>query len=170
MDSIELRESPDLYVKWPGGGGFQQVEMRINGVPLTEIVREIELPYAQREWDQDVADGDTEDDIGPRGSLAGRYLYLPPEYVYAPSENFLGAAYDHGFLTAPDDPVNGKSLLLQCTCGIIDCWFLVADITLKGDKVIWSNFQQFHRNWEYACKFAFPRDEYFAAFRAACID
>jgi len=140
MDTIALRETPDLYVRWPNGGGFQQVEMLINGCPLIEIIRQGELPYVREEWDERVADGEPEQELGARDSLAGQYLYLPPSIVYPPSQNFFGAAYDHGFRTEPEDPVNSKSLLLQCTCGITDCWFLLANIVVGEDTVTWDRF------------------------------
>lgn len=74
MDTISLRIDPDLYVSWPNGGGFQQVEIRINDLPLIEIVRELELPFAFAEWDERTAKGETADNIGERGWWAGNYL------------------------------------------------------------------------------------------------
>jgi hypothetical protein len=168
MDTISLRIDPDLYVSWPNGGGFQQVEIRINDVPLIEIVREVEFPFACAEWDERTAKGEKADDIGERGWLAGNYLYLPPSQVLPPSRNFFGEPYANGFRTDPDDPVNTKSLLLSCTCGITDCWFLLATITVRSDTMTWSDFQQFHRDWEYkTLRFVFDRTQYAAAFENA---
>lgn len=155
-------------VRWPTGGGFQQIEMRVNGEPLIDLLRQCELPYVRQEWDERTASGESEAELGPRDSLAGQYLYLPPSIVYPPSRNFFGAVYDHGFCTEPDDPSNSKSLILQCTCGITDCWFLLATIAVDEDRVTWTNFQQFHRDWSYGdLTFTFDRRQYNEAFNPA---
>jgi hypothetical protein len=162
VDVLEVRRS--AFVSWPGGGGFQPYELRVNGRPLIDIVREHELPFAEREHDERVAAGKTESEVGPRGSLAGSYLYLPSSLVFPPSENLLGKPYEHGFVLAPDDPRQKMSLLLQCTCGITECWFLLARIEVARDRVTWSDFRQFHRDWDYNLgPFVFDRDEYLAA-------
>ena len=87
------------------------------------------------------------------------------QHTFLPCENFFGAPYDHGFLNAPKT----KSLLLECTCGITDCWFLLADIHVGDDVVTWSNFEQFHREWSYdgLGSFTFDRDSYDNLFRQA---
>src|SRR5262245_55595167 len=125
---FEVHVNPAHSVRWPGGGGFQPVELRVNGVGLLEIVRAIELPYAMREYDERIAAGEQAEGLGPRGALAGSYLYPNGDDVFLPSRNLLGEPYRHGFVTAPDDPLNRKSLLLQCTCGNPGCWFLLATI------------------------------------------
>jgi len=158
----------DHFVSWPHGGGFQQVVMFINGRPLLEIVRELELPHVRNEHDQRVSDGESKTELGHFDSLAGQYLYLPPEVALPPSENFFGKPYDHGFVIDDDDPMNEKSLILQCTCGITDCWFLTANITIGKTVVRWQNFQQFHRDWRYNfCGFTFDRQQYESAFKNA---
>lgn len=88
-------------------------------------------------------------ELGQRGSLGGRYLYPSGSYVFLPSKNLLGEPYGHGFMTEPEDPRNRKSLLLQCTCGSTDCWFLLASIAVVGSTVVWSDFCQLHRDWKY---------------------
>lgn len=168
MDTITVRQLAKLYIHWPEGGGFQQIEMLINGVPLIELVREVELPYAEEEFDQRTADGEGIDDLGSRGALAGDYHYLPPSIALPPSQNFFGEPYNHGLLTESDDPVNLKSVILSCTCGVTECWFLMANITLKEKLVVWDNFQQFHRDWAYTLgPLVFDREQYTAAFNAA---
>ncbi len=168
MDTIQLHTPADQYVRWPNGGGFQQVVMIVNGESLVDIIRRIELPYVRREYDERIAEGETPLELGHRDALAGQYLYLSPALAFPPSQNFFGEPYDHGFRTDADDPVNGKSLILQCTCGITDCWFLVADITVGETTVIWSNFQQFHRDWAYQIDpFVFDRGMYNEAFETA---
>ncbi|WP_437287423.1 hypothetical protein [Sorangium sp. So ce406] len=149
LDQLEIRVDSAHYIRWPGGGGFQPIELRVNGRGLIDLVREVELPHAQSEYDRRIAAGETAEELGPRGALAGSYLYLSGCDVFLPSRNLLGEPYRHGFGTEPDDPRNRKSLLLQCTCGITDCWFLLATITVTEDTVAWSDFCQFHRNGSY---------------------
>lgn len=161
MDTLTLNISPELWVSWPTGGGFQQVEVLINGVPLIELVRDVELPFAEAEFDRRIAEGEAHDDVGPRGRLAGDYLYLPPDLVGTPGGNLYGQPWKHGFNRAPNDPANQKSLMLQCTCGIAECWFLLARIEVRTDVVVWSDFEQFHRDWTYDLgPFAFDRNQY----------
>jgi hypothetical protein len=161
LDRFEARVDPAGCIRWSGGGGFQPVELRVNGVGLIELVREIELPYAQSEFDRRVAAGETADELGPRGALAGNYLYPDAAKVFLPSRNLLGASYAQGFQTTLDDARSRKSLLLQCTCGIADCWLLLATITVGDTTIEWSDFCQFHRNWRYDLgPFIFDRATY----------
>jgi hypothetical protein len=161
LDRFEVHVDPAGYVAWPGGGGFQPVEIRVNGRGLIDLVREVELPHARREHDERIAAGAAPDELGARDALAGEYLYLPGSEIFLPSRNLLGEPYRHGFITAPEDPRNRKSLLLQCTCGITDCWFLLATITATDDTVTWSDFCQFHRVWGYDLgPFVFDRRSY----------
>ena len=96
------------------------------------------------------AAGETAEGLGPRGALAGNYHYPNGCYVFLPSRNLARASrIGMDFLRPPDDPRNRKSLLLECTCGITDCWFLLATITVTENAVMWSDFCQFHRDWRY---------------------
>ncbi|WP_437807173.1 hypothetical protein [Sorangium sp. So ce1078] len=161
LDELEVYVDSAHYVRWPGGGGFQPVELRVNGRGLIDWVREVELPCAEREYDDRIAAGETAEELGPRGALAGSYLYPAGCHVFLPSRNLLGEPYRHGFGTEPEDPRNRKSLLLQCTCGIPDCWFLLATITVNAATVVWSDFCQFHRPWRYDLPtFVFDRGQY----------
>jgi hypothetical protein len=160
FDLFEVRVDPASYIKWPGGG-FQPVELWVNGVGFIDIIREVELPHAMREYDDRLATLEPAEELGPRGALAGSYLYPNSGDVFLPSRNLLGEPYRHGFGIDPDDPRNRKSLLLQCTCGIADCWFLLAKISVNGDTVMWSDFCQFHRDWRYDLgPFVFKRSVY----------
>ncbi|NEO87514.1 MAG: hypothetical protein F6J87_25120 [Spirulina sp. SIO3F2] len=141
--------------------------MLINGQSLIQIIRDIERPYAQQEYDQRMTEGEPKADLGQRDDLTGDYLYLPPSLILPPSRNFWGEPYDHGFITEPDDPVNQKSLILSCICGITECWFLLAKITVSDEMVRWDDFQQFHRDWFYGgLAFTFERSQYDTAFNA----
>lgn len=163
MDIIELRQSPELFVEWPNGGGFQQVEILINDRSLLDIIYEVELPFARKEFDEQMKiEGER---IGESDDLAGDYLYLSPEETYLPAQNFFGEPYHSDFCIEENDPSYNKSLLLSCTCGVIECWFLLADITVNKTTVTWANFQQFHRDWVYDLgPFIFDRQQYEYAF------
>jgi hypothetical protein len=161
LDRFEAQVDPAGYVSWPGGGGFQPVELRVNGRGLIDLVREIEIPYVRREYDERIASGQAPDEPGRRDALAGGYLYPSGIDVFLPSRNLLGEPYPHGFATEPEDPRNRKSLLLQCSCGITECWFLLATITVAEGTVTWSDFCQFHRDWKYDLgPFVFDRVSY----------
>ena len=153
LDRFEVITEGAQYVAWPNGGGFQPVTICVNGIDLVELIRRVELPFAEAEYDRRYAAG--ERDFGERGSLAGDYLCMSAMDTFLPSHNLLGAPYDHGFV-AP----RTKSILLQCTCGITECWFLLARITVGEDRVVWSDFEQFHRDWTYDLRFEFDRAEY----------
>jgi|APSaa5957512622_1039677.scaffolds.fasta_scaffold103965_2 hypothetical protein len=167
MDHIRILIPSKLDIHWPGGGGFQQAQILINGEDLIEIVRKIELPHAEREYDERIAAGESPDEVGKRGVLAGKYLHMPREFFLPPAPNFFGEPYDHGFICSPDDPANEKSILLSCTCGITECWFLLAKITVNENTVTWSDFEQFHRDWIYDFgPVIFDRKQYEAAFES----
>src|SRR5689334_10768097 len=99
LDRLEVRMDSAGEVRWPGGGAFQPVELRVNGVGLIEIFRAAELPHAFREFDTRIAAGESAADLGQRGQLAGNYLYPAAHYVFLPSRNLLGDPYRHGFVT-----------------------------------------------------------------------
>ncbi len=75
LDRFEVLINPSQYIHWPGGGGFQPIELQVNGVALITIVREAELPQAFKEYDARLAAGETPADLGLRGALAGDYIY-----------------------------------------------------------------------------------------------
>jgi hypothetical protein len=161
LDLFDIRVDAGQLVRWPGGGAFQPIELRVNGIGLIELVRKAELPHAESEFDARIAAGETVGELGTRGKLAGDYLYPGSQNVFLPSRNLLGEPYKHGFNTTADDPRNQKSLLLQCTCGIADCWFLLATIKVNEATVVWSDFCQYHRAWQYDLgPFVFDRKSY----------
>jgi hypothetical protein len=161
LDEFEVRVDPAHYVRWGGGFGFQPIELRINGIGLIDLIREVELPHAHSEYDQRIAAGEAAEGVGPRGALAGDYVYLSGSEVFLPSRNLLGEPYPHGFVLEPGDPRGQKSLLLGCTCGITECWFLLATITVTEGTVVWSSFCQFHRDWQHDMRpFVFDRASY----------
>lgn len=103
------------------------VEIYINDVDLIDLLREYEMPFADNEK--------------PSPEPGG---YAPISY-----EEFLKNAY----VTDSDDDL----LLYKCSdCGEPGCWPMVVKVKREGDKVIWSNFQQPHRDesshnyWDYS--------------------
>lgn len=107
----------------PAEGTVEAVDILVNGRNLVETLRELELPFATREGKPD---------------LAGRYAGLRPADVFLPSSRLLGGepmTYDdHG------DP-EGKTAVLGCVCGEVDCWPFLVRIKLREDVVIWDGFE-----------------------------
>lgn len=104
-----------------------QVVISVDGVPLEELVRPVELPFAK-------ADG--------RPDLAGQYQALTDLRVCWPSRHFLGEP----FLSEFDDR---DAVLLGCICGDSGCWPLSADIEVGDSTVTWSRFRNVHTpNWD----------------------
>jgi len=142
MDEIrfEIGERDD-----PADGVVETVVIFVNDRDLTEIAREVELPFAVR-------DGKPE--------IAGNYVGLPPEAVFLPSQRLLGRPEvrydDHG----------GKIAVLGCGCGVVGCWPLRVNITLRGGTVLWEDFEQPHRrHWRHdeMGPFVFDRTRYASA-------
>ena len=109
-------------------------EIYINDRSLLDIVREIEKPFDR--------------------SNPGNYSYLPAKMVLLPSRHLLDK---------PDDLQSGKSMVLGCTCGILECWCLRVQVVLTDSTVEWLNFSHDFRDWEYNLGiFRFDRDQYLA--------
>lgn len=159
-DRLRLADN-SRYISWPGGGGFQPCAILINDRDLIDLVRDAERPHAARE----VAErrrADPELDLTV-DQLAGDYLHLTREELALPSRHLFEPSGDvrRGFTVADDDPLHAKTTVLQCTCGILECWFLLVRITLFDDFVVWSDFEQFHRDWVYDLgPFVFDRGDY----------
>ena len=178
FDKFELRVYPENYVSWgqsetsnPATGlnmlakmqgqesnfenaenGFQPIDIYINDKPFVEIIREAEESIIAKENLQRDKDSQL---------IAGDYFSLPASLTYLPCRNLLDQPDEFAFVTEPDDIHFGKSTLLGCTCGVLECWFIVAKITLTPTTVTWSNFAQFHFDYEYDLKpFVFEREKY----------
>jgi len=158
VDRFEVLIDPAAYIRWPGGGGFQPAEVRINGRPLIELVREAEEPWARAENAERMPDPEAfSEPVTP-----GAYLYLADHTILLPSREWLGAPSGTGFVLDEDDPRRGKAMVLGCTCGISECWFVQARIEVEPEVVRWSDFGQFHRpTWAYGLgPFVFDRRLY----------
>jgi hypothetical protein len=153
LDSFELHRV--------NKGGIHVAAITINGEPLLDLVRRVEVPFVERELATRIAKGEDASEL-TRALVAGDYDPLPAPMLLWPSRELLdkptGAS---GFTLDPNDPRRRKATVLGCTCGIIECWFLQVRIDVADDNVRWSDFNQFHRNWAYELgPFVFPRDRY----------
>lgn len=118
------------------------------------------MPSAQIEYNARIEEGEEPKNLY---IMAGDYMPLPLWMVKFPSRHLLDEPFKiakKGFVFELDDPYINKTTLLGCTCGITECWFLLARITLTETTVTWSNFNQFYREWEYNLSFTFERKEY----------
>ena len=133
--------------------------MEINGVDLLDLVRTVERPLVEQEIAERVAAGEA-----PIDDFSGQYMALS---LYERRKGLLGdpsGTSARHFVLPPDDPRRDKITLLGCDCGIVECWFLLARITLLDEFVVWSEFEQFHRDWCYDLgPFVFEREAYLAA-------
>ena len=145
MDVIRFELRPPMEEYW----NDQALHILINGDHLIDLVREIERPFALKEGSPEIA---------------GAYDGLPVSEI--------GSAKDH-FLGRPQPILNygAKTVLLGCTCGIVDCWPLLARVVVGDRTVTWSDFEQPHRRvnsaageWRYDDfgPFVFDRDQYVA--------
>ena len=132
----------------------------INYRSLIDIVKEIEMSYAQIEYDARIEEENPQD----LSLIAGDYMPLPLWITGLPSKHLLGKPLgiaEKGFKLEEDNPIKNKTTVLGCSCGVIECWFLLAKITLTDTTVTWSNFQNFHQDgWEYNLNFTFDSQEY----------
>ncbi|MFJ8913525.1 hypothetical protein [Amycolatopsis sp. NPDC102389] len=137
MHSIEFRRVSKTPGRSAVGKPTLALEVLIDGVPFLDLVHRAELPDALAEQKERAEEFAPE----PAPLLAGDYGRLTCSSV----EHLLGGAPDdipHG---AEDD----EYLLLGCSCGIDDCWALVAKIAADDDTVTWSDFRNTYRDWNY---------------------
>lgn len=131
----------------------------VDGTRLTELVRRVELPYAQAEQAQ-LAD---EFPAGDAPLFAGDYMPLSAGFGW-PSRHFLGEPK-----SLPHGGKEGETMLLQCTCGIDGCSALMARITVTSKTVTWSAFRNTFRDWDLSAlgSFTFSRSQYEESLRTA---
>ncbi|MEG4116302.1 hypothetical protein QUA43_02235 [Microcoleus sp. N9_B4] len=156
-DRFEVRINR-ISLPWTLGNKLDVAEIHINHQPLVELVRQVEEPLVRAEIQERRSAGETidESDFPP-----GDYLYLPPSMILLPSRNLLDEPWDCGFELQSNDPQAGKAIVLGCTCGVIQCWFMQVRIALNESTVEWADFGQFHRDWQYSLgPFKFDREQY----------
>ncbi len=132
--------------------GLGAVRVEVDGRDLADIVREVELPYAEAEGHRDIA---------------GSYVGLRPGQLSGPlTAHFMGAA-GSDLACGP----RSKTVLLGCDCGEAGCWPLMAEVTVDDRTVTWRAFEQPHRRskWSYEAldELRFDRSDYEAALEQA---
>lgn len=145
MDTLDLHllPHPDPSLD----SAFAQVEIRINSVPLLDLVGATEESLTQREFDQRVAEGENP---GGLRIVPGSYMYPTVGQLRKTRELSFGCA-ERYFVLQPQDADFGATVLMGCNCGEPGCWMLLIDSTTTGNIVTWSHFRQFHRpEWQYA--------------------
>ena len=108
MEHIEFRTIEEEL----GVGVLPTLIPYLNGVPLPDLVRGIELPFARREGNPD---------------LAGRYAGLLCEEVRWPGRHYLGQSVLSWF-------GDGDTVLLECVCGDWDCWPFTTLVTVDKPR------------------------------------
>lgn len=123
---------------------FKSVTILVNGQDLVDLLKVYELPFAKKEGSE---------------NIAGAYDGLPPETLIKR-------------LTTPDEldvDEYGKVSILECECGCDGCWPMKIKIIELYDKILWTDFEQPHRNidshkfWDYTNfgKFSFDKNKYY---------
>ncbi|MEV1247950.1 hypothetical protein ACIBO2_29220 [Nonomuraea sp. NPDC050022] len=138
--------------------GHDLIEIVIDGVRLLDLVREAELPYARSEQLERAEEFAPE----PAPLLAGEYSYFPG--TGWPSRHYLGEPTEVAYNQEDDE-----TMLLGCTCGIPECWALLARIEVTDTEVRWSGFSNSARDWDLSATlgpFVFSRRQYEQALRA----
>jgi hypothetical protein len=154
-DTVRVSDGdPEVY------GGL----LEVNGRNLIDLVREVERPLMAAEVAELRAAGE---DIPTTTDFSGQYCCRFSSAYRLPARLLLGEPTPHPvhtFSLDPGDPAWRKSALLVCSCGFDECWFLMAKIDVLDDAVIWSDFEQFHRNWVYDLgPFVFEKGAYLEA-------
>ncbi|BBN94890.1 hypothetical protein DEIGR_101640 [Deinococcus grandis] len=117
-----------LDLRWESWEGEEDtVLVLVNGTPLVELVRR---------WEDDAAQA-----TGER-SLAGSYAGLPARFAAEIQTAWLGEPERGNLLSIF---VGERVALLECGCGELLCWPLVARIEMGEREVRWLDFQQPHR-------------------------
>jgi hypothetical protein len=135
MREIEFRiETEEL-----GEDLDEVVGIYVDGIRLQELVRVVELPFAEDEGHPDLAGGYV-------GLLIGRDLRWPRRH----------------FLGEPVMALKGRTYLLGCVCGFAECWPLVARVTVTDTTVTWSDWMNGYRDWDLSAlgDFVFDRGSY----------
>lgn len=128
----------------------------IDGRKLLDIIREIELPYAEEEGRLAKKEGVAEEDED-YSDLAGAYGHLSAKVLF---DNLKTGISDCG--SSHDERV----YLFCCgDCGEIFCWTVSMKVRMDEHYVYWYDFKHEHRNWEYNLSYTFEKTAYEAALR-----
>jgi len=129
-----------------GMGSDEGLAIEIDGTSLIELAAAVEEPYAL---------------AGGNPQLAGAYAGLS-RFTLKPEE-----FERHLFGMPVLEPDDGSVVLLGCNCGDWGCWPLSAQIRLERNTVRWSDFRNWHRDWDLSAlgPFVFDREQYETAVR-----
>jgi hypothetical protein len=138
LDIKIVKSSSDLFK------AFNEVQLFIDGVNLTDILKEIEKPSAEKEKNPEIA---------------GHYIGLNLQFLK--KDHFLCSDSSYG-------KDQNKTALLDCPCGCEGCWTSAAEILELEDTILWTDFEQIYRNgeitddiWDYQnLKFEFKKNQY----------
>jgi hypothetical protein len=119
---------------------FTAAQIQIDQTSLIDLLRQFEQPLADREGSP---------------NLAGSYGWLDKETAKVGLQGLSNFR-------------NSKIMLLGCTCGIDECWPLLARVEMTETSVIWRDFEQPYRSenhpnpWDYSGfgPFVFDRNAY----------
>ena len=128
--------------RWPARPGklFLEVMPVLNGVSLNDLLKPVELPFAEAEGHPDNA-----------GSYDG---------LRGDAENRRGHYFDQPVESWFED---GDTVLLSCPgCGEWGCWPFTVYVVIVHDRVKWTNLRHGHRDWDYSAigEWEFDRTEY----------
>jgi hypothetical protein len=140
VDTLELELVPFKQ----DGYSSSTVHIRINGEPLAQLAKVVELPFAEAE---------------NHPSLAGDYAPLALSDFRSDSRHSLGVPIASWF-------EDGDTVLMGCTCGEWGCWPLTAQVEVNVATVRWSQSRNGHRDsWDLAAlgSFEFERGQYLDA-------
>jgi hypothetical protein len=109
--------------------------------------------------DQMVANFENARDFDPSGGYGGLVI---DSFNFGDFGAYFHGAVDHRYFSEL-----GKIAVLACgDCGELGCWPLYAAVTVEGDSVVWSDFEQPHRSdrdYTGFGPFEFEREQYEAA-------
>ena len=91
----------------------------VNGVRFTEMLGAI-LPLEERDEPGEFF----EDNIG-----------LEPETAFLPSRHYFEPTY-------PQSRVDGKTVLLRCSCGDWSCTQVIAEVRVEETEVVWAEIER----------------------------
>jgi hypothetical protein len=146
MDTLRLESYPSSFEE-----GILRFNIIINDRDFIEMVREVELPFAEKERGN------------PEG--AGHYLGFTSLCLNDSFDSFIA---------------DGKMEILDCGgCGNEGCWPIIVKITTVGKTITWSNFYNPHRSanstvchWDHTKlgPFIFDKERYVSEFTRALND
>jgi len=128
--------------EFQSGYAESTVNILVDGKPLADFMQVYESPMATKE--------------GHPG-LAGAY------HAITTASSSLEQYY-LGRINADRGLDQSKTALLVCICGIEGCWSLLCKISVLGNTVTWTEFEQPHRDeeWDYSDfdGFVFDKQQY----------